>query len=542
MSRCKSPLPPSPALPIPVFPALQARVRHGMACRMNRTLGLLLATFLGASNLQANFTPAAWQSTALDFAAGANNNWYFYPDDLGNPRILTKATTSRTTAPARKILTGGPPAWTAGTSATMPLISKQGVFVPTLGGGGFLVAPHNVAGVKAALFDNLGGHVVEPADTNAGTYTGVSAEMDSTGRLHLGYIWNGNTICYARRNLQGGWIFTSLNMGAGIVIHDTAVVPITTDNVNLYFCATSTAQNVTTLWRAKPGIPQPQNKLLIQWDGNDLFNVENFVGKTLRGSRIGAVGRLYYFGSNNSNSWTFKLYNNLGTKSDLESAGAVSPKSIHVAFGPDGKQRVAWYNETSKKIHFLKPLASGVDLPIPAGTPVALTGALADPDLLGLHFGPDGTPYILYRRDLNEGFVAFPNDNFDTNGNGRPQILDTAFNSNSAGLEVLPVKEAFPGIANSTNRFKIRFPTIGTANSNGVGGIQTSTENLLYKVEVSPDLVNWTPLSPGSAITYTATSFAGALKTYVGVINETAPGVYPNRFARLAITRLNYPY
>lgn len=513
-----------------------------MACRMNRTLGLLLATFLGASDLQANFTPAAWQSTALDIAAGASNNWYFYPDDLGNPRILAKATTSGTTAPARKILTGGPPAWTAGASATMPLISKQGVFVPTAGGGGFLVAPHNVAGVKAALFDNLGGHVVEVADGNGGTYTGISAEMDSTGRLHLGYIYNSNTICYARRNLAGGWIFTSLSLGSGIVIHDTAVVPITTDNVNLYYCATSTAQNVTTLWQAKPGIPQPQNQLLIQWSSNPLVNVENFVGKTLRGSRVGSVGRLYYFGSNNTTSWTFKLYNNLGTKSELETAGTVSPKSIHVAFGPDGKQRVAWYNETSKKIHYLKPLAAGVDLPVPAGQPVALTGTLADPDLLGLHFGPDGTPYILYRRDLNEGFVAFPNDNFDTNGNGRPQILDTAFNSNSAGLEVLPIKAAFPGVVNSANRFKIRFPTIGTANTNGLGGIQTSTENLLYKVEVSSDLANWTPLSSGSSITYTAISTVGALKTYVGVINEAAPGIYPKRFARLAVTRLNYPY
>lgn len=514
---------------------------------MNRTLGLLLATFLGASNLQANFTPAAWQSTALDFAAGANNNWYFYPDDLGNPRILTKATSANNT-PARKILTGGPPAWTAGASASMGAINKQGVFVPSLGGGGFFVAPHYAAAgtsgpLKVAVLDNSGGiTALETADTNSGKYTGISAELDSTGRLHVAYIDNGSTLCYARRNLQGGWIFTSLGLGAGIVIHDTSVVPITTDTVSLYYCATSTAQNVTTLWRAKPGIPQPQNQLLIQWDGNELFNVENFVGKTLRGSRVGNVGRLFYFGNNNTNSWTFKLYNNLGTKTDLETAGNVSPKSIHVALGLDGKQRVAWYNETSKKIHYLKPVAAGVDVPVPAGTPVALTGTLADPDLLGLHFGPDGMPYILYRRDLNEGFVAFPNDNFDTNGNGRPQILDSAFNSNSAGLEVLPVKAAFPGVANSANRFKIRFPTIGTANSNGVGGIQTASENLLYKVEVSPDLVNWTPLNTGTAITYTATSTVGTLKTYVGVINETAPGIYPKRFARLAVTRLNYPY
>lgn len=505
---------------------------------MNRTLALLLVTFLGATGLRANFTPAAWHSAALDVVVTTNNNgWYFYPDGSGNPRILAKATTTNNT-PGRKILTDGPPAWTSSASVSMGQINKQGVFVPAPGGGGFLVAPHNTANLKVAVFDSSGNFTLETVDTNSGNYTGISAELDSTGRLHVGYIDSGNTICYARRNATGTWIFTSLTLPAGSLIHDTAVVPITTNDVSLYY--TSTASNVTTLWRSKPGIFN--STLYIQWGANPILNMENFVGQTLRGSRVGAVGRVYYFGSNNSSSWTFKLLNNLGSSTDLETAGNVSPKSIHVAFGPDGKQRVAWYNATSKKIHYLKPIAAGVDIPTPAGQPVALTGTLADPDLLGLHFGPDGTPYLLYRRDLNEGFVAFPKDNFDFNGNGRLDILDTAFNSNHAGPEALPVGPAVSGIFNSANRLKIRFPTIGNAVLNATGGVQSTTENLLYKVEVSPNLEIWTPLSSNTAIGYTATPTSGNLKSFVGVISDPAPGAFPARFARLNVTRLNYPY
>jgi hypothetical protein len=511
-----------------------------MGSPMHRTLGIVLASFLAATSLPANLAPTAWHSEPLATSGSSINHWYFFPDEINKPRILVKATTSGTNAPPRKILTDGPPSWTAGPSATMPLISKQGVLVPSLGGGGFLAAPHNVAAVRVAVLDNSGGFTVETADSNAGTYTAISAELDSTSRLHLGYVWNGDTVCYARRNASGGWLFTSLTMPAGTVIHDTAVVPITTNDVNLYFCAT--ASGVTTLWQAKPGIPQPQNQLLIQWSGNPLVNVENFVGQTLRGSRVGLVGRLYYFGSGNTTSWTFKRYNNLGVKTDLETAGFVIPRSIHVATGPDGNQRVAWYNQSTKKIHYLKPVAPGVDVPTVVGYPVALTGTPANPDLLGLHFGPDGLPYILYRTNDATGFVAYPNDNFDFNGNGRPEILDAAFNSTTAGVEVLPVGPAVPGVANSANRFKIRFPTIGTANSNGQGGIQTSTENLLYKVELSPDLVTWTPITSGMSITYTATVLNGTLKTFVGVVNEPAPGAFRNRFARMTVTRLTYPY
>jgi hypothetical protein len=514
-------------------------------------MGLLLATFLGASSLQANFAPAAWQSEPLGKAANNNNEWYLFPDSSKNPRVLVKSGANR------KLLTGGPPSWIESAAVNMGL-AAQGTFVADGAGGGFLIAAPGGANsqtLRMAIFQSDGSSNVEAIDTVLGNYTGISAELDSTGKLHVGYVWNNATICYARRESPTNWNI-AIETLPSTSIQDTAVVPVSFNSVALYYCAT--ASSTRTLWRCTPKVHPRSGTLLISYPAlaasgafpalpeNRREAMENNVGQTIRGSRVGLSGRVYYFGSDGTSSWKFRRYSNDSAPEDepltLEVAGNVIPKSIRVAFGPDGNQRVAWYNETNKRIHYLRPVAANVDVPALGGYPVVTTGLQTNSDLLGLHFGPDGTPYLLYRTTLSAGFIAFPNDHFDTNGNGRPQILDTAFNSNSAGLEVLPVKATFPGVANSANRFKIRFPTIGNAITNGVGGIQTAAENLLYTVEVSSDLGTWTPLSPGSAITYTNTAISGSVRTYVGVINDPAPGPFPTRFARLNVSRLNYPY
>jgi hypothetical protein len=512
-----------------------------MGSRVNRTFGILLATFLGASGLRANFTPAAWRREPLEALVGAStgNGWYFFPDGLNNPRILLKATgLLAASSPDRKLLTAGPPSWTS--SAADPItLSKQGPFVPTIGGGGFLVAPHNGT-LKMAIFDSSGAATIETIYSVSGSYTGISAELDSTGKLHVGFILNGNTIFYARRNNPGNWTIAGQTLPS-LDIHETAVVPSTSTAVSLYYTATNISPTpyVRTLWEATPKV-EADGKLYIMSGANPALRREDFVATILRGSRVAPLGRVYYFGDGLTSSW--KLRRRTGASStDLETAGNVIPRSIQVAFGPDGKQRVAWYNQTNKRVHYLKP-GTANDIPALAGYPVTLSGTLANPDLLGLHFGPDGMPYLLYRTNDATGFVAYPNDNFDFNGNGRPEILDSAFNSTRAGLESLPVKPAAAGVANSANRLKLRFPTIGSALSNGVGGLQSTTENLLYRVELSPDLVTWTALSTGTAITYTPTASSGTLNTYVGVVAEPAPGTFPKRFARLAVTRLTYPY
>ena len=367
--------------------------------------------------------------------------------------------------------------------------------------------------------------------------------MDSDGEtLHLGYIWNGNTLCYARRNGPNNWSFTSATLPG--TIHDTAIAR-NGDDILLFY--TSTNSNVRSLWRAKPAVA-PDNLLRIFWGANPLTRLEDFVGITLGGGRAGTTGRVYYFGAGSaaSTSWKFKRINGTNAASELETAGNVSPASIRVAIGQDGLQRVAWYNETNKRVHYLRPPSAASDIPQLVGYPVQLTGNLANADLLGLHFGADGTPYVLYRTNLATAFVAFPTDNFDLNQNDRPDLLDSAFGSSNGEIVALPVVAEAAGVSNSANRFKLQFNTVGTAASNGLGAIATANRNFKYSVEVSSNMVTWTPLTTGASITYTQTATTGSgnneIRTFVGVISGAEPATNPKRFARLSVTRTPYPY
>lgn len=520
-----------------------------MGIAVKRILVILLA---GTAAARADFTPAAWHSAPLE-TAGAANEWYLFPQSTKEPRVLVKASANNNSAVARKLLTGGPPVWTADASASLGLINKQGTFVPTPTGGGYLVASHGNAGsavLKVVIFNAAGSPSLETIDPNPGTYTGISAELDAAGVLHVGYVFNGSTVCYARRAGGNPWLFTSVpNTGA---VHDTAVIPVpSTEEINgvtrqyetfLYF--TATASNVRTLWRYRPGILN--NQLLIQWGTNPRANIENFVGLYLRGSRVGNTSRLYFFGSEGTNSWKLKRYAGSGTPTELEVAGNVNPKAIRVAMGPDGRQRVAWYNATNNRVHYLRPTPGGVDLPILAGFPVTTTGSQADADLLGFHFDAAGLPYLLYRTTYATGFMAFPNDNFDTNGNGRADVIDHAFLSTTAGLEMLPVEPAASGIAGSANRFKFRFPTVGGAGNNGTGGVTSSQKNLIYSIETSTNGSTWTPVTGVGSVAYylTATTGTGAneVRTYTGVLPGDAPGGVPAKFARMTVVRSPSPY
>jgi hypothetical protein len=500
-----------------------------------------------AAVARADFSPAAWHDAPLEVAAGNTNEWYFFPPANKSPRVVVKATTNNN-IPSRKLLTGGPPAWTSGGAASLGAINKQGTFVtsPT-DGTGYLVASHGAPGsavLKVAVFASTGSATLETIDPNAGTITGISAEVDASGILHVGYIWNGNTICYARRTGgASGWAFTSVGLGA-TTLHDTAVVPSSTANeaVDLYYTATSSG--VRVLWHSKPGVINSQ--LLIQWGANPRVEVERFVGLYLRGSRIGPSRRLYYFGSDNTNSWKLRRYAGSGTPSELETAGNVSPKSIRVATGPDGRQRVAWYNATDRRVHYLRPVTGGVDLPQLAGFPVTTTGAQADADLLGLHFDSSGRPHLLYRTTLAAGFIAFPRDDFDTDRNGRADLLDMAFLSPSDGLRMLPPEPAAAGVPVSANRFKFTFPTVGAASNTGTGSVASLSKNLVYGIETSTDGSAWTPVSGVGSVSYYLTATTGSgdqeVRTFTGVLPGDAPGGVTAKFARMTVARSPYPY
>lgn len=514
----------------------------------------LLATFLGITGLRADLSPAAWHSEQLPTAANGSNTWYFLPDLEGAPRIFAK-TNSNTAGNTKEILiTGGPLAWTSDAPQNIGGVSKQGVLVPKGSGEGFLVAANGNSRLNLAVLASDGSSSPENIDPNAGTYTGVSAELDSTGKLHVGYIWNDNYICYARRNSPGNWSFTAQPVNG--VIHETAVVPVGFDDVALYY--TATALGVTTLWRATPKVHPRDGKLYISYPAlagaggvapvpdNSIDNMENHVATILSGSRVGNVGRAFYFGSDGVASWKLRRMTNttspVAAPENLETAGNVIPGSIRTAIGTDGNQRVAWYNKTNKAIHYLKPAAVAVDVPVPAGTPIQLTGnatTLANADVLGLYFGPDGMPYILYNRTTAQGFIAYPNDNFDLNGNGRAEIIDLAFESTTEGVETLPVKPFAPNTPDSDNRFKFTFPVVDTASGNGTNTVTSPAANLLYSFELSTDNLIWAPPATNGDITFVRVPETNRM---LAIVNEPAPGIHPKRFARVVVSRLNYPY
>lgn len=532
-------------------PALHPAPSRGMGSGMKWRIVTLLASFLGTTGLRADLSPAAWHSEQLPTAGNGSNTWYFLPDLVGAPRIFAK-TNSNTAGNTKEVLiTGGPLEWISDAPQNIGGVSKQGVFIPKGIGEGFLVAANGNSRLNLAVIASNGSSSVEPIDTVAGTFSGISAELDKTGKLHVGYIWNGNTICYARRNGPGDWDLATETI-PGSVLHDTAVVPVSFNEVALYYCATATG--VRTLWRSTPKVHPRSGGLFISFPAlppagqfpavpeNKRELMENFVGLTLKGARSGDVGWVYYFGSNNTAFWKFRRTANNRDGNDpdtMESpAEVVSPASIHVATRPDGSQRVVWYDELGKEIHYLKP-STPVTPPALAGTPVQLTGNIPDADVLGLHFDATGMPYILYNTTTSKGFIAYPNDNFDFNGNGRAEIIDLAFESTTDGLETLPVKPFAPNTPDSDNRFKFTFPVVDTASGNGINTVTSPAANLRYSFELSTNNVTWAPPASNGDISFVRVPETNRM---LAIVDEIVTSATPRRFARVVVSRLDYPY
>ncbi len=524
-----------------------------MAGAMKPAATAFALILLGTLSASASLLPADWMSVQLANAGATNstNQWFFFPDAQSNPRIVAKTITG-TASVARSFLTGGPPAWAASDPVSTAGLNKEGVFVPTGADSGFLVGPHESGTYKMRMLTFSGGTVGDSVvDTIAATgLSGISAALDPAGNLHASWIWSpgaNESLVYARRSGAGVWeitdvVFARPQGGAdnGKRIGDTAVVPSAFGTANVYFTLTTPVSggSVTSLMR--------MNSLV---NGGQLFLTDATVLITqavkttpLRGTRVGSSDRLYYFEGNVLRRW------NGSGATDVQGAvaGAV-PLSIQVGISPvDGRQRVAWYDSNTRKIHYLKP--GTTDLTYTAYNPVTIPGnSLPNADLYGLHFNSAGLPYILYRRGPGEGYVAFPNDEFDTSGNGHPEIVDEGLTSPQGALEVLPVKAAVAGVMNSADRFKIRFTTPGsTAVVASLPRLESTTTNLRYEVEVSTNGTTWTKLTANNSITFTKTAESGTspnlVRTYVGVFPEPAPGNQPLRFARLIVTRKDYPY
>jgi len=506
---------------------------------------------------RADLNPANWHSVAIG-EAETNNVWYFWPDAQNNPRIMVKgfsqnAKVKRALIDFTPAMNLTPPSWTLGPLDEITGANKEGFFVPDGSDGGDLVVPHASGGtqkLKCVSFQG-GSMAVTEIDPNAATtISSVSASRDSSGNLHVAYVWNPGLateeLCYARRDTSGQWSFTSVELNGSVAaeVKGTAVVASGLNDVRLFFTL-DTAQTVT-LFKATP--KEIGGILTIVHQTTPLVNIENFVDYSVSAVRFNSSDRVFYFAVSSATTRVLKRWVTGGTISDLQTATVASgplPRSIRTATAPDGKQRVAWYEGRTRRIHYLKPVSTASELPYTAGQPVQLaTNAsnIPDSDLLGFQFGADGRPYLLSRRLLGEGFVSFPKDDFDLNGNGRMDLFDAAFNSTNASVIALPIDK-------TEKRLKLRFPTIGSSAANTAGvnvaTVTSAEENLKYAIQTSTDMVNWSTINNTANVTYTFTNDGGSnpnqRRTFTAVLSGEAPGSVPKRFARLSVTRLAQP-
>ena len=535
-----------------------------MGGRMIRTIMAAAAGLLMLSQAKADLNPDNWTTQALHQPA-ANSIWYFWPDQQNNARILAKEFSQQnvvsnalleTTAPVS--LT--PPVWTPATLPDLTAPNKEGVFLPNGSDGGELIAPHFVTGSGQKLYctSYLNGFAasvrIDPNNESITTISSVSAFRDPSGNLHVAYVSNPGTqterLRYARRSAGGEWEMTWVSFTGSTspgFVKGTAVIATSFSDVRLYFIYDSATTN--SLLKATP--VKIGTVLTIVHQDHPLENIENFVDNSVAASRFNGAERIFYFAVTSATQRVLKRL--VGTtKAELQTVTIGTnvdtgplPRSIWTATAPDGKQRIAWYEGRNRRIHYLKPQTTAAEIPYTAGQPIIVpnnASNLPDADLLGLHFSANGLPFLLYRRTLVEGYVAYPRDSFDFDGNKRADLFDVAFNSTQAGLQALPIDK-------TEKRFKLRFPTIGSsvANTSGanVATVTSAQENLKYAVQVSTDAVTWTTLNTTANVTYAFTNDGGQnpnqRRTFTATLTAEAPGALSKRFARLSVTRTEQP-
>jgi hypothetical protein len=149
---------------------------------------------------------------------------------------------------------------------------------------------------------------------------------------------------------------------------------------------------------------------------------QGVVSGAIKAYRDSGLDRIFYFYANSTTTWELaRMDYTSGSnfeRKDIQDVPAISgsfalPTSIYLAKGTNGKQHIAWYDLRSRRIHYLTPGNGADGLPYTATQPVQLPNQPAgvpDSDLQGLHIRNDGVPFLLYRRTLNTGLVAFPAD------------------------------------------------------------------------------------------------------------------------------------
>lgn len=535
-----------------------------MGERMIRTIVAAAAGVLMLSQAKADLNPDNWTTQVLQDAA-TNSSWYFWPDQQNNARILAKEFSQQTLVSHAFLTTSAPvgltpPVWTNTEFTDLSAPNKEGVLLTNGSDGAELIAPHFISGSGQKLYCTsfLNGFAssvrIDPNNESISAISSVSAFRDPSGNLHAAYVSNPGTaselLRYARRPAGGDWEVTAVNFTGSTTpgyVKGTAVIATSLSDVRLYFIYDTPTTN--SLLKATP--KKIGTVLTIVHQDYPLENIENFVDNSLAASRFNSTERLYYFAVTSPTQRVLKRLTGT-TKAELQTVNVGSnaatgplPRKIWTAAAPDGRERIAWYEGQSRRIHYLKPQTTASEIPYVSGVPIVVpnNGAgLLDADLLGFHFSTNGIPFLLYRRTLGEGYVAFPKDSFDFDGNKRADLLDVAFNSTQAGLQVLPIDKV-------EKRMKLRFPTIGSSAAQTTGAnvatVTSAEENLKYAVQVSTDAVTWTTLNTTAAVTYAFTNDGGQnpnqRRTFTATLTAEAPGALPKRFARLSVTRTAQP-
>jgi len=397
---------------------LHRAANHAMGCAMKRAARAIIIYLLAAFQAIA----VDFQSVQLENANTNSNNWFFFPDGLTAPRIIVKGNQNGQNVPL-KILTGGPPVWTAEGNDSIPA-SGQSVFVPTGADSGYLVAAHLDGNRSIRVMQFVNGDLVG-VETAVGNipgniaFGGLSATEDSAGLLHIAYTLgagagsNNCTLVYVRRNTStNDWAKHEVAIPARVI--ETSIVASGTSNVVMYF--STSGLHRCTLDSVGNGQPLMNNFTLIHQPG------QGIVSGAIKAVRDGAVDRIFYFYANSQTTWQFARMDYTSASNfepkDVQDVPSISgnfalPISVHVAKGPNNKYHVAWYDLRSRRIHYLTPGAGADGLPYAATQPVTLANqpqGVPDSDLEGLHIRNDGAPFLLYRRALNAGYAAFPAD------------------------------------------------------------------------------------------------------------------------------------
>jgi hypothetical protein len=366
---------------------------------------------------------------------------------------------------------------------------------------------------------------------------GLSAAIDAAdGALHIAYVGNSGisseTLRYARRAANGTWTKSSRDLSTlSQYVRETVILPSSANSAKIY----ASLKYGTDMSLLRLSV---SNANIVTATGDGNIAQGTTINEHIAGNRNGNADCVYYFaqiGSSSSSVWELRQAGVEAPVEEHEEIGVSVPTSIISRVGPDNKQRIVWLDGLGKQVHYLKPGASGFNVTHP------VKGTTGTAEVRGLHFDAANKPYLLYRNSSSAGFIAYPDEDQDIDGNGRSDLLDVAFNSSTAGVEVLDPVTAAPGLPLSQNKFKFRIPTIGSAISNGAGGLYSESRGLTYNLETSTDAINWTTLGAGSPVIFVQHSITGEfpneVKVFSGMYNEAIPAAPSKRFFRIKVSR-----